>query len=269
MLGDQFTLIALPWLVLNLTNDTMALGIVLALGGVPRALLILFGGAMVDRYSPKQVMMVTKFVNAALLGYLVFGLTTGTISLSMIYAIALLLGVATAFSIPSGMSMLPRVVAPQDLPAANSMMLGIRQLAMFVGPVLAGVAIALLGDDGHGVVHDASGLAAAFAFDCASYLISAWTLSHVIMRVRSQPSSEGMPDKAKSQVSVFASIKQGLAFVGSSKPFVVAFCIGQRSRFSLWGRYKSLCLCLPNRLAIVPTCSGYSLVRMALGLCSA
>jgi MFS family permease len=55
VLGDQFTMIALPWLVLKLTGDALALGMVVALMSVPRAVLILFGGALVDRYSPKQV----------------------------------------------------------------------------------------------------------------------------------------------------------------------------------------------------------------------
>jgi len=45
MLGDQFTLIALPWLVLQMTGDTLVLGTVLALISVPRALFILIGGA--------------------------------------------------------------------------------------------------------------------------------------------------------------------------------------------------------------------------------
>lgn len=54
MLGDQFTLIALPWLVLQMTGDTLVLGTVLALMSVPRALFILIGGALVDRYSPKR-----------------------------------------------------------------------------------------------------------------------------------------------------------------------------------------------------------------------
>jgi len=44
-LGDQFTMIALPWLVLKLTGDPVALGMVVALMGMPRAVLILFGGA--------------------------------------------------------------------------------------------------------------------------------------------------------------------------------------------------------------------------------
>ena len=56
-LGDQFTLVALPWLVLAVTHDAAALGAVLALQGLPRAALMLFGGAVSDRLSPSQVML--------------------------------------------------------------------------------------------------------------------------------------------------------------------------------------------------------------------
>ena len=45
MLGGQLTMIAFPWLVLRLTGDSFAMGAVLAASGVPRALLMIFGGA--------------------------------------------------------------------------------------------------------------------------------------------------------------------------------------------------------------------------------
>src|SRR5213076_202893 len=69
-LGDQFTMIALPWLVLQLTRDPLALGMMVALLGVPRDVLILFGGALVDRHSAKRILMLTKHVNTVLLGLL-------------------------------------------------------------------------------------------------------------------------------------------------------------------------------------------------------
>ena len=126
ILGDQFTLIALPWLVLKMTGDTFALGIVLALMGIPRALLLLIGGALVDRYSPKSVMMLTKYINTALLGLLTLLIFQGNLQLWMVNVLAFCLGISTAFSIPSGMAMMPRVVDEAHLPAANSMILGLR-----------------------------------------------------------------------------------------------------------------------------------------------
>jgi MFS family permease len=162
LLGDQFTLIALPWLVLRMTGDTTALGLVLAFIGVPRALFILVGGAVVDRFSPYRVLMLTKHLNAALLAALVLGVSLGMLPLPALYALALALGLSSAFSIPSGTSMLPHAVRPQFLAAANSVMMGLRQLSLFIGPMAAGLLIALFGD-GSGTVHQPTGIALAFA----------------------------------------------------------------------------------------------------------
>ena len=74
LLGDQFALIATPWLVLQLTGDPLALGIVLALEGVPRALFMLFGGAITDRYSPRIILLasdIVRFVLATLMAVVV------------------------------------------------------------------------------------------------------------------------------------------------------------------------------------------------------
>src|SRR5512142_780628 len=57
LIGDQFAFIATPWLVLQLTGDPLALGIVLALEGVPRAIFILLGGAITARFSPPLIMI--------------------------------------------------------------------------------------------------------------------------------------------------------------------------------------------------------------------
>ena len=58
--GDAFAMVALPLLVLALTADAFALGTVLAIGGAPRALLMLVGGAIVDRFSPRRVMLASN-----------------------------------------------------------------------------------------------------------------------------------------------------------------------------------------------------------------
>lgn len=55
LLGDQFYLVALPWLVLQLTGSTVALGTVLMTTAVPRAALMLVGGAVIDRFSARRV----------------------------------------------------------------------------------------------------------------------------------------------------------------------------------------------------------------------
>ena len=185
LLGDQFTLVALPWLVLRLTGDTLVLGTVLALLGIPRALFILLGGALVDRHSPQRVLMLSKHFNTVLLGtlaLLVLLVLFDRLTLPLVYALALGIGLSTAFSIPAATSMLPQVVAPQQLPAANGLLMGLRQLSFFVGPLLAGLVIALFGDGragGTGSLHEAHGLGLAFGLDALSFVFSALTLAQV------------------------------------------------------------------------------------------
>ena len=59
LLGDQFYLVALPWLVLELTGSAVALGTVMMAGAIPRVVLMLFGGAASDYVSARRIMMAT------------------------------------------------------------------------------------------------------------------------------------------------------------------------------------------------------------------
>ena len=220
MLGDQFTLIALPWLVLQMTGDTLVLGTVLALVSVPRALFILIGGALVDRHSPKQVLMISKYVNLVLLAVLAGLVLAGSLTLWMVYALSLGIGLATAFSIPAGTAMMPHVVARHQLQAANGINLGLRQLTMFLGPLLAGVLIALFGDAaaaqarGMGAAADggaranATGIGLAFALDALSFAVSAWTLAKV--RTTSDATAPTSAAPAAPPQAELASVAQGL-----------------------------------------------------------
>lgn len=206
MLGDQFTLIALPWLVLKMTADTFVLGTVLALTGIPRALFILVGGALVDRYSPKRVMMLTKYANTLLLGALALLIFTDRLSVWMVYGFALAIGLATAFSIPAGTSMMPYVVRRDQLQAANSIMMGVRQFAMFAGPLLAGGLIAVFGGGVSGALEDGRGLAVAFMLDALSFAVTIWTLAKVNVRAPVQP------EATVRHASVLTSVADGLRY---------------------------------------------------------
>ena len=210
MLGDQFTLIALPWLVLQMTGDTRVLGTVLALVSVPRALFILMGGALVDRHSPKQVLMMTKYINLVLLAVLAGLVFTGLLTLWTVYALSLGMGLATAFSIPAGTAMMPHVVAPPQLQAANGISLSLRQLTMFLGPLLAGLLIALFGAGKAGRTTanawthaNTTGIGLAFALDALSFAVSAWTLSKVQTHAR-------IPTPTTVPQAMLASVAQGL-----------------------------------------------------------
>ena len=196
MLGDQFTLLALPWLVMSISRDPLVLGTVLALGSLPRAVFILVGGALVDRYSPKRVLWLTKWLNAALLGTLAALTATGAIMLPGVYVLTLAIGLATAFSYPAGSAILPQAVPAALIQPANGLLMGSRQLVLLLGPVLAGLLVTTGGAPGLG----RGGLAWAFGFDAFSFAVSAWTLWHV----------QTAPREAKAAQPVFAAIAEAL-----------------------------------------------------------
>src|SRR6266849_1821252 len=68
LLGDQFYLVALPWLVLQLTGSSRALGAILMTAAIPRAALMLIGGAVTDRFSARRVLLSTAASRAVLVG---------------------------------------------------------------------------------------------------------------------------------------------------------------------------------------------------------
>ena len=141
MLGDQFTMIALPWLVLKLTGDPLALGLVLAVMSLPRAVFILVGGALVDRHSSRNVLMLTKLANLVLLGALAVLAWAGHVQLWMVYGLALLIGLVTAFSFPAGSAILPQTLPPALLQPANGVLMGM--VRVNVDPSAEGLATKL------------------------------------------------------------------------------------------------------------------------------
>lgn len=181
IIGDQFTLVALPWLVLQLTGDPAQLGLVLAVMALPRAVFMLVGGAVVDRMSPRRVLLSARAVNAVLIGLLAAMVLDGGIRMGMLYVLAAGIGVATAFAYPAGSALLPQLLPPQQLQSSNSIFMGMRQLSLLIGPTLAGFVIKA--GSGAGAAHDARGTGIAFAIDAVSFLFSVGSL--MLIRVAS------------------------------------------------------------------------------------
>ena len=213
MLGDQFALIATPWLVLKLTGDPLALGIVLALEGIPRAIFMLLGGAITDRISPRMIMLISdviRFVLTALMALVVF---TGTVQIWMLYAFGLGFGLVAGFAIPAGNSIVPMLVQQKDLQAGNSVMMGVGQLVGFVGPTIAGILIGRFSKSPLGI-----GLA--FALDAASFAGSAVTLWIMRGGGKRQAAADS-PEKE----TVWASILAGIKYLWDDKPLRLMFLV--------------------------------------------
>src|SRR5260221_4165975 len=120
LLGDQFYLIALPWLVLQLTGSALVLGTVMALAGIPRALFMLVGGAFVDRFSPRAVMLASNVARLVLVGLLSALVLTNNVQLDMLYGFALAFGLADAFYFPAQTAIVPQLLPEEQLQAGNT-----------------------------------------------------------------------------------------------------------------------------------------------------
>lgn len=214
VLGDHFYMIALPWLVLQLTGDSLAMGTVLALSAIPRALLMLVGGALTDRFSPRTLMLTSNAARFALVSVLTGLVLTVRVELWMLYLLAVLFGVADAFFYPAQSSMAPQIVKKEHLQVANSLLHSTMMLAMMAGPVLAGVLIATLGDSQSET--GLQGIAAAFALDALSFLVSLLTLLFIkIERIK--------PDEPGEKI--LESIRTGLKFVWNDVPLRAFFFV--------------------------------------------
>jgi MFS family permease len=156
--GDQFYIVALPWLVLQLTGSNLAVGTVLMCAAIPRAVLMLGGGAVSDRIAPRRIMLTTASTRTIFVGAVGLLVWLHVVQLWHLGVLAFAFGVADAFGLPAFQSLLPQLVEREQLPSANAAFQSVYQIATMLGPTPAGLVIKTLGT------------AWAFLLDAASFL---------------------------------------------------------------------------------------------------
>jgi MFS family permease len=148
ILGDQFYLVALPWLVLHLTGSALALGTVLLTATVARVAFQLVGGATSDLASPRKMMIASSAVRAIVCAVLSVLVLSDRIRLWQLFVIVAVFGTADAFFVPAIKAFIPTIIDKNNLVAGNSLLNGSSLLAMFLGPSLAGLLISFVGTGG-------------------------------------------------------------------------------------------------------------------------
>jgi MFS family permease len=126
--------------------------------------LLLVGGAVVDRVSARSVLLGAHLVRAVAVGGLALLSAAGGAGAPAFLAAAVLVGAADAFAGPAGVTVLPALVPAARLPRANALVATSEQVAFAAGPLGAGALIAL------------SGPAAALAADAGTFLLAAGTV---------------------------------------------------------------------------------------------
>ena len=143
--GTWMQIVAQAWLVLELTDSGVALGIATALQFGPLLVIGPYGGVIADRFDKRKVVMATQAAAGVLALALALLTATDVVRLWHVYVLAFALGVATALDNPARQSLVHDMVGPDDLPNAVSLNTVVFNASRIVGPAIAGVVIAKWG----------------------------------------------------------------------------------------------------------------------------
>jgi len=144
-LGDAAFAVAFSWVVLSTTGSPEVLAGTLVVGAVPRAVLLLLGGAVVDRVSARTVLLAAHLVRGFSVGGLAAAVVAGDPGLTSFLAAAVAVGAADAFAGPAGLALLPALVPVDRLSRANALVSVSEQVAFVAGPLCAGALVATAG----------------------------------------------------------------------------------------------------------------------------
>lgn len=164
MVGDASYQIVYVWLVLTVSRSPAVLAAVLVASSVPKAALLLLGGAISDRVSARTVMLCSHLLRGVALATLTVLALMNGLRVSELAGAGVLFGVADAFVGPAGGSILPSLVRDPDLAQANALVGVSEQVASFVGPVVGGALLA------------ATGPAVVLMFNAATFFVAALTI---------------------------------------------------------------------------------------------
>lgn len=244
-IGDQFYLVALLWLILQITDSSLVLGTITMLGSVPRAAFILIGGELSDRMSPRKIMIAAACIRAVLVTILTMLIGIGSVQIWHLYLLAFAFGIADAFAAPAGQAYLPAIVAPEGLPAANSMLQSAAQVTVLVAPAPVGVFI------------EAFGTAWALFIDAVSFLFvvaALWTLPDPLK-----------PRPLSTELSMFRSILAGLKYIRRDSALSALLLVISALNFAVSGPLSIGIAYIAKQKYGTPSSFGFLMSTLAAG----
>jgi MFS family permease len=143
-LGQQMTLVAVPFQVYLLTGSSFMVGVTSMIALVPLIVFGLLGGAIADAMDRGRLLVITSIGAAATSALLtVQALLPGGGNLVLLWILTAAVSGFTAVNSPARYAVIPALVGPAGVPAANSLAMTVRQVGVIVGPLLAGLLIGL------------------------------------------------------------------------------------------------------------------------------
>ena len=187
------------WLIYRVTGSAFLLGFVGFISQIPAAVISPFGGVLADRWNLHRMVIVTQVFAMIQAGILAALVLSGHIQVWHIIALSALLGIITAFDIPARQSFIVHMVENrEDLSNAIALNSAMFNGARLVGPSLAGVLVAAVGEGW------------CFLLNALSYI----AVLIALLAMRLAPANPRGRDK-----KVLAELKEGLAYAARS-PFI-------------------------------------------------
>jgi len=156
--GDPITLITLAYVGYIQTRSALITALAVVIATVPNALFGFVAGAIADAVGHRRAMIACDFARVVLVGTIPVALDLG-LPLLVAYILVFAAAVCGAIFSPARLAVVPSIVNPRDLPAANSLIYSSDRLVEVLGAVTAGLLVAAIGDR-------------AFYVDALSFLVS-------------------------------------------------------------------------------------------------
>ena len=141
--GTQFLVIG--WLVLEVTESSAQLGLVIFLYGAPNVALLLIAGVIADRFDRRYILIFTQTIVALVIGVLAFLTISDLVLIWHVYTAAFLMGAVQSISMPARMSMIGDLVERQSILDAVALQSVAVHAGRMIGPPIAGVIIEIWG----------------------------------------------------------------------------------------------------------------------------
>jgi MFS family permease len=195
--GTWMQSVAQSWLVYRLTGSEWLLGLIGFASQIPVFLLTPLGGVVADRRSRHRIIILTQIlmmIQASILAVLTL---SGRVTVGAVFALALALGLVNAFDLPARQSFLVELVGKQDLMNAIALNSSMIQASRVLGPSMAGIIIAWLGEG------------ACFLVNAVSYL--AVLAGLLVIRPKAGTSEQAAG-------SALSNLKEGFDYVRRTRP---------------------------------------------------
>ena len=206
-IGTWMQIVAQGWLIYRLSHSAFLLALDQFLGGIPIFLFSLIGGVVADRTERRKILLLSQYVQMASAAVLTVLVATGWVHVWHILGLSFVSGLAQAFGGPAYQALIPTLVDREDMPNAIALNSIQFNMAVTIGPALAGQALAKLGEKW------------CFGLNAVSFLAPVISLSMIAARYLPATTTESM----------FSSLKQGIKFVRKQNSMealtLLAFCM--------------------------------------------